>query len=176
MSRYPEIQIQLTTSICLQPAIFFLCFIQDIVERLWLAEASWTYCMTLRNELKNGKGFVYHHTTTLNSQMPKAKTQKLVFSCCYLPKAFCRFRENWIIPNHPKLDFYWLLQEKPVDKRPAHFGFGFWWPVYPAALWRSSVWEIMLWKLGKVLITLSGTWEIFGWSHILWRSFLWEVQ
>ena len=23
--------------------------------------------------------------------------------------------------------FYWLLQEKPVDKRPAHFGFGFGW-------------------------------------------------
>ena len=29
--------------------------------------------------------------------------------------------------------FYWLLQEKPVDKRPAHFGFC-WWPVYPAAM------------------------------------------
>ena len=31
-------------------------------------------------------------------------------------------------------NFYWLLQEKPVDKRPAHFfGFGFGWrPVYPA--------------------------------------------
>ena len=82
----------------------------------------------------NEKGFVYHHTTTLNSQMPKAKTQKLVFSCCYLPKAFCRFRENWIIPNHPKLDFYWLLQEKPVDRRPAHCCFGFWWPVCIFAL------------------------------------------
>ena len=27
--------------------------------------------------------------------------------------------------------FYWLLQEKPVDKRPAHFG---WWQVCPATM------------------------------------------
>ena len=31
--------------------------------------------------------------------------------------------------------FYWLLQEKPVDKRPAHFG---WWHVCPAAQYNSA--------------------------------------
>ena len=85
-------------------------------------------------------------------------------------------------------NFYWLLQEKPVDKRAMQLHllgvivcpaammvddsgtqkfFG-----RPHILWRSFVREIIPCPLS---ITFSGTQKNFGGPHILWRSFVREI-